>query len=733
MISKRLSFLRGYLIVISAVTVLYYITARIGFFLAIPPGNVTVLWPPSGVAFAAMLMFNWPAGIGIFLGSLLANLGTMSGPIALPVSIAIAAGSTLQSYLVVFLVRRFVGKFPPDSIHAVLRSLWIIAVSVLVAPGIGVTSICLAGNAPWANFMSLALTWWLGDYTGILIFSPTMIVLLMKWHKQQVKEPLLWALTCFIIGLALMFFLTVRTVTQQQAVQNFEQDFKEITHVVQNAIDQDMMTLTAIRALYAASQSVESKEFTTFTSQLRVNTSSTLAYTWAPRVMQAQRPAFEQSIRGSDHEDFFIYEKDPQGNPIPAPVREVYYPIMMIEPEITNATAQGFDLGSDPVRLATIIQARDSGEHAATAPVQFMQDAVGGKSILIMIPIYQNGTLTNTPQDRRNNFLGIVYEAFHLGDMVSRPLEGINRHDLELYFFDITDPFNPFFLYFYPSISGQQSLPITDELTPLALQTGNFRTDALNIGGRKWLVIARPGSAYFSDFDKRSEWVSLVIGFLLSGAFLVYVNNRQKNEALVARSEAEYRALAENSLTGIAQVKMTGEILYSNDAMAMIFGFESPIEFIRENILHFFSDPDQFKILGQLLLVKSQIRQQELDIKPANGERKHLLFSAGLNQDVVSVTAMDITDRIRADKEIRRLSQVVTQTADTVVITDTRGTIEYVNPAFEQLAGYSLEEARGQTPRVLKSGLETTEFYDRLWNTILSLNFAPFKLKRKSI
>jgi PAS domain S-box-containing protein len=61
----------------------------------------------------------------------------------------------------------------------------------------------------------------------------------------------------------------------------------------------------------------------------------------------------------------------------------------------------------------------------------------------------------------------------------------------------------------------------------------------------------------------------------------------------------------------------------------------------------------------------------------------------------------------------------VEQTADTVVVTDRDGVIEYVNPAFEQMTGYTKEEALGKTPRVLKSGVQDDEFYTKLWQTIL--------------
>jgi len=61
------------------------------------------------------------------------------------------------------------------------------------------------------------------------------------------------------------------------------------------------------------------------------------------------------------------------------------------------------------------------------------------------------------------------------------------------------------------------------------------------------------------------------------------------------------------------------------------------------------------------------------------------------------------------------LSRVVEQTADSVVLTDTHGVIQYVNPAFEATTGYSEDEALGKTPRILKSGLHDAEFYRQMW------------------
>jgi PAS domain S-box-containing protein len=76
--------------------------------------------------------------------------------------------------------------------------------------------------------------------------------------------------------------------------------------------------------------------------------------------------------------------------------------------------------------------------------------------------------------------------------------------------------------------------------------------------------------------------------------------------------------------------------------------------------------------------------------------------------------------RHRAEREMRRLSVAVEQSADAVVITDTTGAIEYVNPAFERVTGYTSDEALGKNPRILKSGVHGPVFYAAMWATLSS-------------
>ncbi len=119
------------------------------------------------------------------------------------------------------------------------------------------------------------------------------------------------------------------------------------------------------------------------------------------------------------------------------------------------------------------------------------------------------------------------------------------------------------------------------------------------------------------------------------------------------------------------------------------------------------------------------------------GEKRWLLTSKvpllgenGKPNGLVGV-GRDITDQKNSEVQIRKLSESIEQSPSTIVITDIHGAIEYVNPKFCEITGYSKEEAIGQNPRILKSGEMPVEIYMQLWEVISSGNVWRGELQNR--
>ena len=84
----------------------------------------------------------------------------------------------------------------------------------------------------------------------------------------------------------------------------------------------------------------------------------------------------------------------------------------------------------------------------------------------------------------------------------------------------------------------------------------------------------------------------------------------------------------------------------------------------------------------------------------------------------VLLVLLDVSEKVNAENQLRKLSQAVEQAGESVLVTDKKGTIEYVNPAFTEITGYSSEEVIGKDPSILKSDAQDPSYYKNLWETV---------------
>src|SRR5262245_31855721 len=171
---------------VALVTAAVYVAgAKMGLKLAFVAEQVTVVWPPTGIALAAVLLFGyriWPA---IALGAFIANITTHAPFLT---SLGITTGNTLEAVVGAYLLNRFV-KFQPqlERFRDVFGlSLFGPFVSTSVSATTGVLSLCLTGVQPWAQFGSLWGNWFLGDAMGDVIVAPLALTLFAAESRRRI-------------------------------------------------------------------------------------------------------------------------------------------------------------------------------------------------------------------------------------------------------------------------------------------------------------------------------------------------------------------------------------------------------------------------------------------------------------------------------------------------------------------------------------------------------------------
>jgi len=188
--------------VIGILTIVYFIAGKFGLMLASLHASASPVWPPAGIALAALLVLGYRAWPAIFVGAFLVNV-TTAGNVA--TSLAIASGNTLEAVCGAWLVNRFAGGTTVfDRPQGVFKFALAAVVSTIISPAFGVTSLALAGFADWTNYGAIWLTWWLGDTTGDLLIAPLIILWSTppkrRWNRREVVEVGILLLLLFVLS-----------------------------------------------------------------------------------------------------------------------------------------------------------------------------------------------------------------------------------------------------------------------------------------------------------------------------------------------------------------------------------------------------------------------------------------------------------------------------------------------------------------------------------------------------
>ncbi len=200
---------------------------------------------------------------------------------------------------------------------------------------------------------------------------------------------------------------------------------------------------------------------------------------------------------------------------------------------------------------------------------------------------------------------------------------------------------------------------------------------------------------------------------------------RRLAEEAAKRAAAYNRTLIEASLDALVTIGPDGRITDVSAATEAATG-RTRAELIGTDFCDYFTDPPKARAGYQQVFREGAIRDYPLELQHRDGRVFSALYNASVFRDErgevagIFASARDITERKQREEQLNLLNTALLAAPNCIVITDARGTIEWVNPAFTRYTGYTAAEAIGQNPRILKSGRQPQAFYTELWRTITS-------------
>lgn len=523
---------------IALLSVLYILTGKLGLLLAVPPGYATIIWPPSGIAIAMILIHGVRLGPGVFIGSFLLNcyisgINFLEGEISLDkilIALSIAAGSTLQAIFGNILVKRFIGlPLSLNSLGDILRLLLLCGpLACIIAATVGVTTLSLSGVLPLADYVHNWSVWWTGDVIGVLIFMPIVLLLprrevYVRWRGKRVDAlPAVALLTIFIpLGLTFYGWKVASETIYTQNVSTFQSMTVESEKALLNRVDSYNYAILGGVGFFKNSESVSRREWANYVDSIKLqqNFPGINGLGYIAQVDNANVSQFIARARKDGMPDFKIHPPA-EGRP--------YYVIVYIDPYEKNRQAVGLNIGFEDNRTQAAELSRDTGNPAITKRIILVQDSEKTPGFLLLYPMYEEGHSLNTPQERQKHFKGWIYSPFIAKNFLS------NLTDAQSKLFNIR---------IYDGLEEDDDhLIYNSDTTTNQSERAHKIRKTINVMQQQWLVVWE-STPFFERMHRNDtpEFI-LVGGLLFTGLFAIFVLTvALRNPETMLRASQEYK------------------------------------------------------------------------------------------------------------------------------------------------------------------------------------------------
>lgn len=524
----------------SALVVFSYIVACwLGQLLVINDGYSSLLWPASGVAWAALLIKGcryWPS---VLLGALLFHVGQSPTSSNMVSALLLSVGPTLQALLGAYVSRRFVSG-PVVSI-AQVRKLWLFLiingpVVCLIAPCFAVATASFLGATASFDVFSMGLSLWVSNCIGVLLFGP---IFILWWPtsfsasilKKNEGTVTILVITAFLLGIAQFGLDNLKKERSQFILENkMQADYSGYFVPIMDAFHH----LEDVERFFSSTVHVTPQEFKTFTANLK-RSPGIRSVGWLPRIRHTDRRAYEKNypVITEFREDFRWQE---------AGEREEYFPVTLFVTKSDQYQLQSNDISSYPPVQEAIRQAVQSGTISSTGLNTLFRDE--RQVFQVFWPVYSLGfDSENASLDARAGVLkGFVFCVFDFNALLAPFAEATLKSNLLYRVTDITH--------------DQAPQVLVDNLTQ---EYPVVRVGEIVVANRLWQLDMQPSPLYLAATQDPATNIfllfELLIALLISGVVLTSVSRNIQTERLIAERTTDLEKSLRRQLAVDADLK----------------------------------------------------------------------------------------------------------------------------------------------------------------------------------
>lgn len=520
-----------------------------------------------------------------------------------------------------------------------------------------------------------------------------------------------WIALAVGLVLTMVASLEVKKAIEQDAESEFAFTSDQVTLKIQERLAAYALILKGGASLFAASNSVERREWQAYVEKLRSQDS----------VSGVQGIGFSQVIAPhqlAEHIARIRAEGFPDYTVRPAGARALYTAIIYLEPfRDRNLRAFGFDMFSEPVRRAAMERARDSGAPALSGKVELVQET--GTEVqagtLMYVPVYRNGATIDTVEQRRAALIGWAYSPYRMKDLLEGILANWDVHKTRRVHLQI-----------YDGLEVKANNHLYDS------HAGSHTTDLLfhqrrtiNFNGQHWLLTLHAGEAV-APISYASAWATLAGGIVLSSLLCGLL-------LALARTQARATEIAD---TLTKEIGLRADLLRESEARLTSLLDETKIQLWVFDGTHYkFFNKQWYDFTGQnptdgmtieawtsVMHPDDLPKASEIWLKHWATKTEHDNFFRlrrydGVYRDFFCHTLpvrdkngvfqafqgfnLDITERKQAEEAVRESAHLVKAiihfAQEIIVFKDSNFVFRVANPAFCNLVGKTEEEIIGKT------------------------------------